>query len=441
MKRVKSGCVNFILGHPEHLCSVAVKRFLMSEDISSKISHIIVDEAHCVISWGKPNFRPAFLKVGDLRAILPQARMLALTATATIKVLHEIQQALCMVNPLIVAETPDRPNIYLEVKVRPPSPGSGHSVETSYETVLDPVLLTSRTDGIHFDRTIIYLPLKWCGHIHHRAITRSLLLNQENQETEQGSVEASLKCFIAQYHAPQTQEMKSLITQQMKKPDGQVRLLLATEAYGMGADSPNVHSIIHVGPPNTIETYTQEIGRGGRDGLQSSATLYFNKSDIAANNEHLDDAMRQYCLLKSCRREYLTRYFGFDLARENKHYCCDNCRKLCTCSECHQSKSNFNSSKTGTKHVGKKPVSKIRIQAARSMLASYFAAENSLVTEICIPSLSTGLSDKLIGVITKDINTYTDVSLLKENFPDVDMTFATNISAILSKVMSLDLSD
>lgn len=89
---------------------------------------------------------------------------------------------------------------------------------------------------------------------------------------------------------------------------------------------------------------------------------------------------------------------------------------------------------------GKKPVSKIRLHTARSMLTSYFAAKNSLVTEICIPSLSTGLSDKLIEVITKDINTYTDVSLLKENFPDIDMTFATNISAILSKVMSLDLS-
>ncbi|WAR28235.1 YR290-like protein, partial [Mya arenaria] len=287
------------------------------------VSHIIVDEAHCILSWGASQFRPAFLKIGTLRVILPDAKILALTATATEEAQIFIMSNLSMSNVNIITESPDRRNVFLQVEERSPSTGGQNSAEDSVYAVLDKFLQKLKLKKQSFEKTIVYLPLKWCGLVHLRA-----------------KIVFDVGCMVAQYHAPQAQkvlfkystieQMKTRIVDELKKPDSSIRLLLATEACGMGVDIPDVRCIVHLTPPNNIEsesTFIQQIGRCGRDGRRSESCVYFNKSDIASNKVNLSDHVRKYLSLDSCRRKYILNYFGHsdEVISEQNIDCCDNC--------------------------------------------------------------------------------------------------------------------
>ena len=101
-------------------------------------------------------------------------------------------------------------------------------------------------------------------------------------------------------------------------------MLFATSALGMGVDVPSVEHVIHITPPSKIESYLQEVGRGGRTGVPSRATLYFNNSDIAANKEHVTKPMKAYCKLQeSCLRNLILKYLGSSCVTQGR--CCCIC--------------------------------------------------------------------------------------------------------------------
>ena len=118
--------------------------------------------------------------------------------------------------------------------------------------------------------------------------------------------------------------------------NGPVRIVCATFAFGMGLDAPNIRSVIHWGPSASVEAYLQETGRASRDGMDASAGLYFNRSDIAKNSP-LTDSIKQYCNNSSfCRRKLLTREFVKKEVSSHipLHKCCDICSRECACTEC-----------------------------------------------------------------------------------------------------------
>ncbi|VDI04411.1 Hypothetical predicted protein, partial [Mytilus galloprovincialis] len=130
----------------------------------------------------------------------------------------------------------------------------------------------------NYRKTIVYVPLKWCGVLHQRTVTS---IGNVTSDTEA----ESFSPIVSQYHSPQSQQLKAWITQDMKDLEkGSLRLLYATEAYGMGIDVPDVRHVVHIGPPSTMETFVQEIGRCGRDGEPSSATLFYNNTDLCSTN-------------------------------------------------------------------------------------------------------------------------------------------------------------
>ena len=99
-------------------------------------------------------------------------------------------------------------------------------------------------------------------------------------------------------------------------------MLFATSALGMGVDAPHVRKIIHITPPSSLEAYMQDIGRAGRTGLPSHATLYYNNSDIGNNKKHIEESMKSYCRSEdSCQRKLLPDYFGFSSVQQD-HCCC-----------------------------------------------------------------------------------------------------------------------
>lgn len=127
--------------------------------------------------------------------------------------------------------------------------------------------------------------------------------------------------------------VKNNILECFTNPAGRLRIIVATIAFGMGLDCPNVRCIVHWGVPADVEAYLQETGRAGRDGNPAAAILYYGGLDLAGTR--VSDNMKEYCKLKECRRQFLLKDFDKD-GFVNVHgcACCDVCSVTCTCEKC-----------------------------------------------------------------------------------------------------------
>ena len=139
------------------------------------------------------------------------------------------------------------------------------------------------------------------------------------------------------FDACTAKNLKSRIIDSFTKPDGAVRIVISTIAFSMGLDVPDIHTVVHWGPPNDIECYVQETGRGGRDGNDTHAVLYYTNRDIAQNG-HVQESMRRYCINSTeCRCQQLMTQFnetGSVATPVTMHMCCDVCTELCNCESC-----------------------------------------------------------------------------------------------------------
>lgn len=129
--------------------------------------------------------------------------------------------------------------------------------------------------------------------------------------------------------------VKETILQSLLDSNGTLRIIVATIAFGMGLDCPNIRRVIHWGPSGDIESYLQETGRAGRDGLFAEATLYYTNTDLGQID---DEPIKEYCRNKmTCRREMLLKYFDAMECHNfstNSCACCDLCQVKCVCTSC-----------------------------------------------------------------------------------------------------------
>jgi ATP-dependent DNA helicase RecQ len=203
-----------------------------------------IDEAHCISQWG-PDFREDYHKLSVLRHLRPDIPILALTATATPRVLRDISKILNLRTPETFVYGFYRSNLYIEVK----------ECVDEQEKFLNVVeVLRRSTEG----RTLIY-----CG-------TR-------NQCEDLSSSLAKSFSGVGYYHAGLTPEDRKKIQNQLTNRE--IKILCATNAFGMGIDYPDVRWVVHYSMPSNIESYYQEIGRAGRDGLRSRALILYSKKD------------------------------------------------------------------------------------------------------------------------------------------------------------------
>lgn len=228
----------FIFISPEMLVQEQVKNRLNRLDLAL----IVVDEAHCISQWGF-DFRPDYLKIGE---VLKENRppILALSATATEKVLNDIRHFLRMKNPFEYIHSVDRPNIRYGKKVF-------QTKEEKMEWLLDHV---SNTEG----PGIIY--------------TRS---RKRTEEIAAQLLERGIA--VSSYHGGKEAEDRQFIQQQFL--DGSLEWVVATNAFGMGVHKENVRQIIHETMPSNIADYMQEVGRAGRDGKDALAILLYCEGD------------------------------------------------------------------------------------------------------------------------------------------------------------------
>ena len=279
------------------------------------ISMITVDEAHCISQWGQ-DFRPGYLKILDFLDRLSYRPVVgAYTATATAEVREDILDILRLQNPYVETTGFDRGNLFFAVK----KPVDKYKELVSY--------LKEKGYDTSGDSGIIY------------CLTR--------KSVEQVSFDLRNEGFsVTRYHAGLSDEERK--ENQENFIYGKRQIMVATNAFGMGIDKPDVRFVIHYNMPKNMESYYQEAGRAGRDGEPSECILYYEPRDVRTNrlfiengeeNSELDEETRKivkerdlerlkqmtfYCFTSECLRQYILNYFG----EKSSSYCgnCLNCQ-------------------------------------------------------------------------------------------------------------------
>lgn len=244
---------NCILGNTKILY-VSPER-IASELFKVKVQHmnvcfITVDEAHCISQWGY-DFRPAYLHIADIRRLKPTVPVLALTATATPRVVEDIQEKLCFNQSNVFKMSFERKNLV-------------YVVRNTSDKMREAINILRAVSGT----SIVY--------------TRSRRRTKEFAEMlNDNGISASF------YHAGLEHTQKD--ERQRAWNEDKIRVIVATNAFGMGIDKPDVRSVIHIDAPSSLEAYFQEAGRAGRDGATAYAVLLFSDSDKRKLSKRISD--------------------------------------------------------------------------------------------------------------------------------------------------------
>lgn len=296
------GEIKILYVSPERLALDGFRSWLRSLDVSL----VAVDEAHCISEWGH-DFRPDYRGLGALRRDMPDVPFIALTATATHRVRDDIVTQLGLHTPQRFVASFNRANLNYEVRPK----------RNSFEQLVE--LLENRRN----QSTIIY-----CF---------------SRKETEEIAVDLQDYGLQARaYHAGMDAEARRRTQEEFIADE--FTIVVATIAFGMGIDKPDVRLVVHYSLPKSLEGYYQETGRAGRDGLPSDCVLFYSYGDKSKQEFFIsrieDDLERKkasdkltqvidYCQLQTCRRQYLLEYFGDETvsngASSNNCQGCDIC--------------------------------------------------------------------------------------------------------------------
>lgn len=282
---------------PERFASFEFVNFLKS----IKINFFVIDEAHCVSEWGH-EFRIDYRKLNLLRENFPNTSIAAFTATATSRVAEDIKHALLLDDPVEVRGKIFRKNLHITVEPR---------VKDGKKQLLDFLANFKDESGIVYAFS--------------RKQTEALAVYLHTNGIKARAFHAGLPSHVKE------DTFKAFVRDE-------IQVVVATIAFGMGIDKSNIRFVVHMNLPKTIENYYQEIGRAGRDGLDSEVFLLYSGSDTVMQREFIEqleespykqnafnkiEQISRYATMEECRHHYIASYFEDDI--ENCKDACDNC--------------------------------------------------------------------------------------------------------------------
>ena len=286
------GKVKLLYISPERL--LLEQNFLLKE---IKVSLFAIDEAHCISQWGH-DFRPEYTQLKAIRDQFPQVPIVALTATADKITRQDIVRQLALKEPKTFISSFDRPNLSLDVR-------RGYQQKEKTRTILE----------------FIFKRPGECGIIY-------CMSRDKTEKVCDMLLRHGVKATV--YHAGLTPTARDKAQEDFI--NDRVQVVCATIAFGMGIDKSNVRWVIHYNLPKSIESFYQEIGRAGRDGVKSDTLLFYSLGDLVMLSKFAMDSgqqtinleklnrMQQYAESDICRRRILLNYFG-----ENMEHDCGNC--------------------------------------------------------------------------------------------------------------------
>lgn len=301
LEDIYEGNAKIIYTTPEYITNN--QHIIETLGILNNIGLIAIDESHCVSNWGN-DFRADYTKLSFFREIIPNVPLLAVTATATKKIQNDICNILKLKDPIFIRGNFDRPNLSINVC---------EWNKESFNDKIVPLLEKNKEE-----KTLIYCKTK-----------------KDTDKLAEQINNIGIKC--ESYHADKTVKLRNEI--QKKYTDGDIKCIVATIAFGMGVNIPDIRLVIHNNCPSDLESYYQEIGRGGRDGKPCKCHLFYKEKDFVISRLFINNIqnaefrrykenelnhIKKFIFTPNCRREILVKHFDNNFTMSNCGNC-DNC--------------------------------------------------------------------------------------------------------------------